>query len=79
MTLEEHQLMVGLYTLNLKMFRVLIEILKSRSIMDDSDLKAFYATLPALSGVTSDDLISLAAKAYRDIATPLGISLPKIV
>jgi len=75
MTLQEHQLMVGLLAKQLQTIKTLTTILESRGILEKDDLAAFHS-LTADNRQVTDDLIDHAAKIYRTIGVPLGLDIP---
>jgi hypothetical protein len=74
MTPQEHALMLLMFTRQAMVLKLLTDILKSRDILDDSDIEAFGSFVSA--GQTSDPKIGKTiAKTYQAAATALGLDV----
>jgi hypothetical protein len=71
MTIQEHALMIGLLAVQLESNRALVDVLKSRGILDDdNDLRAFALSRPPEARKESVDA---ARRLYASVAKACGI------
>ena len=70
MTPDEHALMIGVLTRQLQIFKTLITILRSRGVMEQSDLDAFYSLIEQDPQV---DMLGMATNLYHQFAEALKI------
>jgi hypothetical protein len=74
MTPKEHSLLIFMFALQLKHFNALIEILKSRGVLDEDDLKAFDALVwEQERGRPEGGLVDAAKAQYDLFAKALGV------
>lgn len=72
MTKEEHLLMISLFTKQVQFVKVILEILKSRGIVEHDDPAAFESAV-RLDPESNAALIEQAKVAYVRLARGLGI------
>jgi hypothetical protein len=73
MTIEEHMLMMGILGAQMETTYTLMELLKSRGIIEGDDLKAFFAIR---TQATREETMNRAHELYALIAKQVGIDIP---
>jgi hypothetical protein len=73
MTPKNHQLMVFMFARQFMMVNSLIEILKNRGVLDDSDVEAFEELTRATETSQMDSFHAVVSQ-YSKFAEQLGIS-----
>lgn len=72
MTKEEHLLMIGVFTKQAQFIKIILEILKSRGIVEHDDMEAFESVV-RLDLDSNDALFQDAQAAYVRLAKWCGI------
>jgi transcription initiation factor TFIIIB Brf1 subunit/transcription initiation factor TFIIB len=78
MTENEHRLMVFMFTRQTMLFRSLVELLKSRGVLESDDVAAFESLVVAQETSSRETLVSVVDQ-YSRFARELGLqgSLPR--
>jgi hypothetical protein len=73
MTQKEHTLMIYMFAQQSMVIKSLVEILKSRNVLDDGDLDAFDALVLRHETLNENGVIDHVAKEYQGFAKTLGV------
>jgi hypothetical protein len=75
MTLEEHEMLMLMFAKHAQAMNILVEILKSRGVVEQDDVAAFHVAFTADSS-SSEALLRHTAKAYLKAAKASQAILP---
>jgi len=75
MTLEEHEMLMLIFAKQAQMISALVELLKSRGIVEDDDMAAFHSLVSA-DAPASEELLHRTAQFYLKMAAASQVNLP---
>jgi hypothetical protein len=77
MTQQEHNLMVLMFARQACLIKVLVDILKSRNILDDSDVEAF-SLFAHQDEAMELEMVRRVGQFYQEVATRTGAAAPSV-